>query len=66
MIKNIEEYIIYDLEIIYYQVKIYYIFGYYDNVLNINKKFFEKFKNVKNYNYVKLVYKSIYLCFEKI
>ncbi|WP_421743908.1 GGDEF domain-containing protein [Clostridioides difficile] len=66
MIKNIEEYTIYDLEIIYHQAKIYYIFGYYDNALNTNKKLLEKSKNAKNYNYVKLAYKNIYLCFEKI
>ncbi len=63
---DIEEYTIYDLEIIYHQAKIYYIFGYYDNALNTNKKLLEKSKNAKNYNYVKLAYKNIYLCFEKI
>ncbi len=66
MIKNIEEYTMYALEVIYHQAKIYYVFGDYENALSTNKKLLEKSKNATNYNYVKLAYKNIYLCFEKI
>ncbi len=45
--KNIEEYTMYDLEIIYHQAKIYYIFGYYENALNTNKNFLKNLKMLK-------------------
>lgn len=66
IIKNEEEYIMYDLEVDYHQVKIYYSFGDYNSALNTSKKLLEKSKNAKNYNYVKLSYKNIYMCFEKL
>ncbi|CZR97902.1 GGDEF domain-containing protein [Clostridioides sp. GD02368] len=66
IIKSEEEYILYDLEVVYNQVKIYYCFGDYNSALDTSKKLFEKSKNAKNYNYVRLAYKNIYMCFEMI
>ncbi|MCC0642819.1 GGDEF domain-containing protein [Clostridioides sp. ZZV13-5731] len=65
-INSVEEYIIYDLELIYHQVNIYYIFENYENALITSKKLLEKAKEAKNYNYVKEAYKTIHMCFEKI
>ncbi|NJI79921.1 diguanylate cyclase [Clostridioides difficile] len=66
IIKSEEEYILYDLEVVYHQVKIYYCFGDYNSALDTSKKLLEKSKNAKNYNYVRLAYKNIYMCFEMI